>query len=210
MADDKTAISESQMLTWEHDLTLATNPFILWDFARVIGISLLIMELLVGVMGLIAGDPIWLPLKFVGLIAGILAALFLIATLLVYGNRYHARFVVDSKGAQMEDAGQGRRFKWLMAALGVLALKPGVVMSATSGPSGYGDRVSWREVRRVTVHRRLRVVTLNNSWRSMLRLYCPPELFDEVVAHVQSHVAESEQRRARRESRVKAARKKKG
>ena len=208
MRDDDNAAPEHEALAWEHDLTLATNPFILSDFIRVVVVSLLTMEILVYVMGLITGDPILLPLKFLGLIGGILAALFLIATLLVYGNRYHARFQVDAKGAQMEDAGQGRRFKWLMVALGVLARRPGVAMSATSGPSGYGDRVSWREVRRVTVHRRLRVVTLCNSWRSLLRLYCPPELFDEVAERAQSSVAQAEQRRARRESRAKAARKK--
>jgi hypothetical protein len=209
MGKDDTAASERKALTWEHDLPLATNPFLWWDFFRVVGASLLIMELLVFLMSLIVGDPLWLPLWVLGLVAGIFAGLFLIATLLLYGNRYHARFVVDARGVQMEDAGQGRWFKWRMILLGVLARQPGAVLGSTSGPSGYAERVSWREVRRVTVHRRLRVVTLSNSWRSMLRLYCPLELFDDVAERAQSSVAQSEQRRARREARTKAAQRKK-
>ena len=209
MTDDKTATPESQTLAWEYTLRLATNPFLWWDFFRVVGVCLLIMELLVFLMSVIVGDPIWLPLWVLGLVAGIFAGLFLIATLLLYGNRYHARFALDAKGAQMEDAGQGRWFKWRLILLGFLARQPGAVLGSTDGPSGYGERLSWREVRRVTVHRRLRVVTLNNSWRSLLRLYCPPELFDEIAAYALARVAESEQRRARREARALAARKKK-
>ncbi|MGB9593137.1 MAG: hypothetical protein ACPL7R_03230 [Anaerolineae bacterium] len=182
---------------------MATNPFIWWDFLRVVAASLLIMELLVFLMSLIAGDPVLIPPSILALVAGILAALFALTTTLVYGNRYRARFLLDAKGAQMEDAGQGRRYKWLMVALGLVARQPGAVFGATAGPSGYGERVSWRDVRRVAVHRRLRVVTLSNSWRSLLRLYCPPERFDQVVAHVQSHVAIAEERRARREARTR-------
>ena len=203
MPDDEHSGAERQTLTWEYALPLATNPFIWWDFLRVVAASLLIMELLVFAMSLVAGDPVWLPLSVLALVAGILAALFLIATLLIYGNRYRARFVVDAGGAQMEDAGQGRRFRWVMAALGVLARQPGAVFSTTAGPSGYGERISWREVRRVTVHRRLRVVTLSNSWRSLLRLYCPPELLDQVAALAQAHAATAEKRRATRQARTR-------
>lgn len=203
MADDEATGRERGTLTWDYTLPLATNPFIWWDFLRVVAVSLLVLELLVFVMSLIAGDPILLPPSVLGLVAGILAAVFTLTTLLVYGNRYHARFTLGARGAQMEDAGQGRRFKWLMVALGLAARRPGVALGATSGPSGYGERVSWREVRRVTVHRRLRVITLNNSWRSLLRLYCPPERFDEIVAHVQGHVALAQKRRTTREARTR-------
>ena len=207
MPDDDNAAPERQTLTWEYALPLATNPFLWWDFFRVVGVCLLIMELLVFLMSVLVGDPIWLPLWVLGMVAGIFAGLFLIATLLLYGNRYRARFALDAKGAQMEDAGQGRWFRWRLILLGVLARQPGAVLGSTSGPSGYGERVSWRDVRRVTVHRRLRVVTLSNSWRSLMRLYCPPELFDEVARYAQASVAESERRRIAREARKSAAKK---
>lgn len=203
MAKDETAASKRQALTWEHTLPLATNPFLWWDFFRVLGACLLIMELLVFLMSVLVGDPIWLPLSVLGIVTAIFAGLFLIATLLLYGNRYHARFAVDAKGAQMEDAGQGRWFRWRLILLGVLARQPGAVLGSSAGPSGYGERVAWRDVRRVSIHRRLRVITLSNSWRSLLRLYCPPELFDQIVAHVQSHVALAEKRRAAREARAR-------
>lgn len=202
MTDGKAENPERQNLTWEYTLPLATNPFLWWDFFRVVGLCLLIMELLVFLMSVIVGDPIWIPVWVLGLVAAIFAGLFLIATLLLYGNRYRARFALDARGAQMEDAGQGRWFKWRLILLGILARQPGAVLGSTDGPSGYGERLSWRDARRVTVHRRLRVVTLSNSWRSLLRLYCPPELLDEVAEYARARVAESEQRRARSEARA--------
>lgn len=209
MPDNKTASPERNTLVWEHTLPLATNPFLWWDFFRVLGACLLIVELLVFLMSVLVGDPIWLPLSVLGIITGIFAGLFLIATLLLYGNRYHARFAVDAKGAQMEDAGQGRWFKWRLILLGLLARQPGAVLGSTDGPSGYGERVSWRDVRRVTVHRHLRVVTLSNSWRPLLRLYCPPDLLDDVAAQAQAHVARAAQRRRNREARKDSAGKEK-
>lgn len=203
MSDEETEGRERQTLSWEYALPLATNPFMWWDFLRVVAVSLIVMELLVFAMSLIAGDPFFLPLRILALVAGILAALFGLTTTLVYGNRYRARFVIDERGAQMEDAGQGRRFKWVMVALGLAAGRPGVAIGATSGPSGYGERVSWRDVRRITVHRRLRVITLSNSWRSLLRLYCPPELFDAIAARVQDYVARAEKRRILRQARAR-------
>lgn len=196
---------DQQALTWDYAMPLATNPFLWWDFLRVLGASLLIMELLVFVMSLIADDPFVIPLHILALVAGILAALFVLTTTLVYGNRYRARFAIDERGAQMEDAGQGRRFRWTMIALGLAAGRPGVAMGASSEPSGYGERVSWRDVRRVTVHRRLRVVTLSNSWRPLLRLYCPRDMFDPVVQSVQTYVALAVRRRTARESRRRSA-----
>lgn len=196
---------DQQALTWDYAMPLATNPFLWWDFLRVLGASLLIMELLVFVMSLIADDPFVIPLHILALVAGILATLFVLTTMLVYGNRYRARFVIDERGAQMEDAGQGRRFRWAMIALGLAAGRPGVAMSASSGPSGYGERVRWRDVRRVTVYRRLRVITLSNSWRPLLRLYCPPDMFDPVVQSVQKYVALAARRRTARESRRRSA-----
>ncbi|MDH7490349.1 MAG: hypothetical protein QHH80_12700 [Anaerolineae bacterium] len=202
MPDDDSIIPEDQALSWDYALPLATNPFMWWDFLRVVAASLLIMELLVFLMSLAAGDPILLPPALLALVAGILAALFAVATTLVYGNRYHARFTLDARGAQMEDAGQGRRFRWLMVVLGLMARRPGVAMSATAGPSGYGERVDWRDVRRVTVHRRLHVVTLSNSWRALLRLYCPPERFEQAAAYAQSRVAIAERRNTARKARA--------
>lgn len=202
MPDDDSIIPEGQALTWGYALPLATNPFMWWDFLRVVVASLLLMELLVFLMSLAAGDPILLPPALLALVAGILAALFALTTTLVYGNRYHARFTLDSRGAQMEDAGQGRRFRWLMVVLGLIARQPGAVLGATSGPSGYSERVNWRDVRRVTVHRHLHVVTLSNSWRSLLRLYCPPDRFEQIAACAQSYVAIAKKRNAARKARA--------
>jgi hypothetical protein len=51
--------------------------------------------------------------------------------------------------------------------------------------------IRWRTVRKVNVNRSTRVISLCDAWHVGIRLYCPPDVFDQARIHVQQHTGES-------------------
>lgn len=176
----------SDALSWQYDIPLVNNRFILWDAFRVIAFSVLMIVALTWFISLLIGDPVLLPIEFLALIAGIVIALFLFVVLVVFRNRYRARFSLDSKQAIFEgigwgDSGWDRAMKRLLKVLAFFAVR--------GDPTAMGGAVSirWHEVRKVSVNQRARVISLGNEWRVVIRLYCPPEVFNRAAAHVTAH-----------------------
>lgn len=185
-------------LTWEYDVPLLTNPFMLWDIARVFVISAVIIEGIGWLMTFLLTDGgFWLPLQIWLVALGVIAGLFVLVGLIL-ANRFSMRFVVNAKGASsMVSRREGKRriyrvLKWVGIGLFLFSGQ----MIGTPSPQG-GESIPWREVHKVTVHRRLRVISLRDSWHVVLRLYCPKELFEGIVARVQEYAAQAAARRAK-------------
>ena len=182
-------------ISWEYGIPLATNPFMLWDFTAVTVISVLGFYLLLGIMGLVVnGEMVLPPFQAALIFIGILLGLFLLVSLLLFGNRFSATFTVDEQGVGYRVGSRGRWLTGAALAVGMLSRRPGLVGAALLAQARETGRYNWEDIRRTTVHRRLRVVSLDDGWHTVLRLYCPPDIFDEVVARVQAHVAEAEDR----------------
>ncbi len=175
-------------LTWQYDIPLITNRYILWDMFRVIALSLFIVVALPWFIGVLAGDSVLMPLEILALIFGILAALFLIVTVGLFRNRYRARFRLDSKQAVFQGIGLGDS-GWdraLKRGLKVLAF-----FLAHSDPArSNATNIRWREVHEVNVNRSTRVISLCDSWHVVIRLYCPSDIFDQALAHVHQHIGD--------------------
>jgi hypothetical protein len=175
-------------LSWQYDIPLITNRYILWDIFRVIALSMAIIVALTWLIGVLRGDPVLLPIEFLLLIGGIVVALFLFVTLVVFRNRYRARFVLDSKQAVFQgiwgDRAWDRMMKELLKVLAFLAVRGDPTRSSAVN-------IRWRAVRTVNVNRSTRVIALCDSWHVVIRLYCSPEVFDQALAHVQQQVAEN-------------------
>lgn len=172
-------------LTWHYDIPLITNRYILWDVFRIIALSLAIMVGLVWLFGVVLGDPVSLPIEFLLLISGIVTALFLFVALVIFGNRYRAGFVLNSKQAVFQGIGWGDN-TW--ARVMKRSLKVLAFFAAQSDPTQRSTAdIRWREVRKVNVNRATRVISLCDAWHVVIRLYCPPDIFDQALAHVQRH-----------------------
>jgi hypothetical protein len=126
-----------------------------------------------------------LPIEFLFLIGGIVVALFLFVALILFRNRYRARFVLDSKQAVFQGSGWGdsgwdRTIKRLLKVLAFFA--------ASSDPTqSNATNIRWRAVRKVNVNRSTRVIALCDSWHVVMRLYCPPDVLDQALTHVQHY-----------------------
>jgi hypothetical protein len=176
-----------ETLSWDQSVPLLTNRFILKDMAIVLVASLVLMQLMILVVGYLAeGELILLPLKVWLIVAGVLAALFVLSTLVLL-NRAKMVFTLDDKGAWYEmDKGQ-RRMNRTLFLLAVLARRPGAAGTALAAASQESGGVSWRDVRRVTYRPGPRAITLSNSWRPVLRVYCPKDGYEEIAGFVRAH-----------------------
>ena len=191
-------------LNWEYDIPILSNVYIIWDFARAVLISLAIMYGLVLTMSWLAtNDPIFLPWELLVVVLGVLAALFALAGL-VYGNSFRARFTLDARGARFESGLRERQMHRIGSIIGALALLRGQLSPAGGAliaHSQEAESISWGEVQGVSVDGRRFVVSLRDSWHTVIRLYCSADIFDEVVSRVRTCVEQAAARRARKSAR---------
>jgi hypothetical protein len=200
---------------WERHIALVTNRFMLWDLLR-FGLALFILfELFVIPIGFVAnGELVLLPPEFLAVIFGIFGAVVAFVMLVVFKNDYHIRFTLDSKRALSEghlEAGIvyraliGMQYVMSTGPIGILVMLLGRGRGGNEdgedldggAPSGASE-MKWKDVRKVTVHRGARVVTLSSGWWFSLRLHCDEATFDEVVQRVEGYVARAEDKRAAR------------
>lgn len=187
---DGGATSAQGGLTWEADIGLLTNPEMLRQFARLLGVTGLVMFGLLSFLSAVQGDwesiPKLLLATLVGV--GVLALLMLLVVLLFFRNRYRARFAVTEKGVAMASVDRrARAGSRLAAALGVLARSPAAAGAGTLAMAREEEAVSWRSIASVRYHPRWYGVTLRNRWRTVAFLACTRENYAQVVAFVRAH-----------------------
>lgn len=190
----KPAVSmPSQGFTWDIDIPLLTNRFMVYDLSKVVVITIAIFAVIFAMIT-IASDggmdlrKFFILLKICGLVAAILITLMVLVMLLFFFNRFPMRFFLSPR--QVRVASLSRQGKWgnrLAVILGALAGKPGIAGAGLLAMAQEMVAMNWPEVKQVKVHRQARVISLLNSWRVVLRLYCTPENFPQVLAWVREH-----------------------
>ncbi|NLI17509.1 MAG: hypothetical protein GX427_01670 [Actinomycetales bacterium] len=176
-------------IEWRYDIPLLTSRFMLWDFLRVTLLSAALMYVIVIVAGLVFGQElILLPWQVPAIIVGVLLGLFVLASLLL-GNRQGARFAVDAKGVEYHAEKRESRMNRIVATVGALMGSPTTAGAGALAMSREHLRLEWEGIREVRYYPAARVIAIRNSWRTMLRLHCPPELYDDVAATVRHHHA---------------------
>lgn len=176
-------------IEWRYDIPLLTSRFMLWDFLRVTLLSAALMYLIVIVAGLVFGQElILLPWQVPAIIVGVLLGLFVLASLLL-GNRQGARFAVDAKGVEYHAEKRESRMNRIVATVGALMGSPTTAGAGALAMSREHLHLEWEGIREVRYYPSARVIAIRNSWRTMLRLHCPPELYDDVAAAARHHHA---------------------
>jgi hypothetical protein len=187
------------LLSWQIDVHLVNNRFMLWDFLKVTLICGAIMWTVVAVMSLIFnGEPLFLPPAFVGLIMGIFVVLLVISSLLLL-NRWGFVNTLYEEGVGYASGGREKRINRGLVAVGALALlagKPGVLGSSLIASSQEDGFYPWTDVQRINVHPGPRVISLRNSWRVLFRVYCTPETYAPALAICERKVTEAAAYRA--------------
>ncbi len=187
MSDSEAPTRTGDTIEWTYDIPLLTSRFMVWDIVRVTFLSVVMMYVLVGGCGLLVERELIILPPFVFLVTvGIVLALFVLASLFM-GNRHGARFTVGPDAVEYRAERRERRLSRLTVLAGLLARNPSAAGAGALAVARERLVVPWGDVHRVVVHPRQRVIALRNSWRTVLRLHCPPELFDEVRDAVETY-----------------------
>jgi len=190
MSQDKDTVVAS----WEIAFPLVTNRFFLYDMVKAFAWTAGIMTLLLAAAFALAGNIGSLGGFFpvMGLVLAGLFGLMVLISLIFFGNRYPTRFTLAERGVAWTGLSRaGRRASRLAVLLGALGGKPAVTGAGLLAASSNEGSLPWKSVRRVKIYLSPRVITIMNSWRVVIRLYCTPENFEEIAGHVRRLAAKS-------------------
>lgn len=194
-------------IAWERDVPLLTNRFMLYDSAKLLAWTFLIIVILMSTILLVQGEPESIPpmVGIFGLMILGLMAMFMFVTLVVFWNRFSMRMSVNAKGASVDSTSRvGKAGNRLAIVLGLLARRPGLAGAGMLGAAQEHVGIDWREVHRIHEHPDAHVISIMNSWRVVLRLYCTPENYEPVLACVRDWAATGARKREARETLVAA------
>ena len=178
-------------LEWEIDTPLVTDRFLLYDTVKVLFITGIFIATLGSLLALALGGaraPLaeWrMSFQILVMVLGGLGGAMLLVMLVFFGNRFPARISLDRSGVRWQS--QSRRGKWANRTsilVGLLAAKPGTMGAGILAESRSTVDMRWSDVRRVRCHPELCVVSLMNGWRVVLRLHCPPSLYEHACQFI--------------------------
>lgn len=191
MAPNGSVDPGSPAIVWEHESRLLTDRFILWEFFKVSGLSAASVPVLVLLVGWFTlGETVVLPWRVPVVAFGAMFVLMCLASL-VMGNKQRAVFELSELGVVSRAGTRQRRINRFAFLAGALA---GNATAAGAGALAIGgeDRaIPWEALRSVKVYPTQRVVVLKDSWHVVLRLYCPPDNFQQMVTYVQRRTREA-------------------
>jgi hypothetical protein len=185
----------AKSLAWECDVSLITQPAIVGGMAKVWLIAGVLMFALVGGMvGLQDGIEAVIPLaELLLMILGGLFVLSLLIMLIVFGNRLRMAFAIDGKGivVQMVDR-RAKAANRLAAVVGAMAGKPGVAGAGLIAMHDEERSAVWSSIAAAIYNPARRTITLKNSWRTVLHVFCTPENYDAVAARIAAEISGAE------------------
>jgi hypothetical protein len=174
-------------ITWDIDIPLVTNGYMLRAMLKVtLGASVLV-DALVSFLLAVQGE--WRLIPIMGAFFALGGAGFflvsLLIMLLVFGNRFHARFTVGDEGVCYETldrvAKAGSRGVLL---LGLMTARAGAAGSGLLAHTQQRQTLSWSGRFRVGFDPLRRTVVFGNSWRTLMVVYCLPDNYDSVRQRV--------------------------
>ena len=174
--------------SWMISVPMISNRFMLYDLAKLLFWTALIIAILMFVMMAAVGDShdFWqnylnILRMFAYVLAGF-AVMFLAIMLVFFGNRYRTGFTTDRNGVGWSN--MMSRTKWTNRAAivaGILAAKPGVAGAGLLAQSQEEGIVEWEEIRKLKLYPSLCAISVMNSWRVVIRLYCTPENYRAIT-----------------------------
>jgi protein-S-isoprenylcysteine O-methyltransferase Ste14 len=188
------------MFSWEKNVPLVTSRFFIYDVIKLSVLTWIAMNLLLFLMfafleGIDSYDVNVLMVS--GIVIGGFALAILLIAIVFFGNRIPYRFEVDDKKASMtmvsKKAGTANRLAFW---LGLLTGRPSVAGSGAIAASREYVDIKWKETYKARYYPAAKIITLMNSWRGVVRLYCTAENFDEIKTYIEKQIAAAEKTRS--------------
>jgi hypothetical protein len=179
-------------ITWEIEVPLLAGGEVVRTTFVVFALSALIGGSLVGLMLAVQGE--WgaiLPVfGMLGVIAGALFLVGLVAIVVVFRGDMRFRFTVDDEQVRCELVDTtARAVNRLTIVAGALAARPGAVGTGLIATSGEVTVLGWDGAFRAEYDPARRTIALRNGWRRLLVVYCTAENYAEVADAVRDRIA---------------------
>jgi hypothetical protein len=167
-------------LMWDAEMPLLNNRFFLYDMAKLLLWTGLIAGLIFGGIALATGGAKSLgPLMaLLGIILFGFLFLFVLISLLFLGNGYRVRYLMAAQGIGWESLGRrGRAASRLAVVAGALAGNPSVAGAGLLAAASESGLLAWKNVRTIKAYPAIGVISIMNSWRVVIRIYCTPQYY---------------------------------
>ncbi|MDD2481743.1 MAG: hypothetical protein PHC44_03455 [Lutispora sp.] len=172
----------TEKIKWEIKVPLFKNTVILKDLGLALGIpfGILIIVLLIVSKGDISRDGIGYPLIFIGIFF-VMSFMFII---LIYGGKYDAGYVIDSKGilnyTQEKQAKKNKIINVLLVIIGILSGKPSAAGGGILAQSRQYVLVKWKSIKKVKVYPKSKSIVIRGGFAEKIALFCNDDNFELV------------------------------
>lgn len=183
---------------------MLSNRFAWWDLLRMVLLAFVTVVVCVGLASYLIFGEIWIISP--GILLAIAATFYLpfIFVGLACGNHVRVRFELNDEEAifnVLSDHRMVSRMARFFAPIpgGWRSIAPALFRT-------YPEtlRLPWQEVYCITRFVHEGVVTLSDSWRSVIRLYIPPEQFEIITGYAQARLTEATAERSGKQKRKSA------
>jgi hypothetical protein len=198
-------LDSPQAIEWEIAFPLITNRFFLYDMAKLLFWTFLIFNGILLTIFLLQGEwnAVMPMLGISGLILLGFVILIIAITVLIFGNRFPTRFAVRPDGVfYWSLSGRASALNRAAIVAGALAGKPGAAGAGLLAASRESGGIDWKDIRRVREYPGQRALSIMNSWRVVVRLYCSPENYARVLDLVRMHAATAAAQRTELQNRL--------
>lgn len=194
MVEPNKAPSLSEELSWDIKIKLLFNPIIWKDFVKVWGISIGLLTYLVLIALVKSGNnqEIILFLEIMAaMFAGFMLLTFTIMLAMFY-NGLPTYFKVDSEGIYYKMTSSRASFATKVVVVGgALAGSASTVGSGLLAQSGQEGFFPWASIAKLKRKNNGGAISVYNSWRQVLVMYCKKEDCDAILNLSQAYLAKS-------------------
>ena len=191
------ASDDGVLLAWDAAVPMVGDRFFMWDMAKLWGISCGFLFILMLVLAAVEQSVHGFRFAFIipACMFGGFYILSMLIALIFYLNKYYSRTVFDEKGVTSELVKWSGKLSKAVAAgnivLGLIKGSPTAVGAGLLADVQRSVFVSYRDIRKVTFFPGIRVMTVSNSWRPVLRLHCPTaEVYEKARELLETKVPE--------------------
>jgi hypothetical protein len=173
---------DEEELRWEIKIPLFKNMIILKELGLALGIpfGILIIMLLIASEGDLFVDGIAYPLIFIGIFF-IAAFLFI---MLIYGGKYDAGYVINSKGilnyTQEKQAKRNKIINALLVLTGIFSGRPSAAGAGILAQSRQAVFVKWKRIKRVKIYSKSKSIIVKGGFTERIALFCNDDNFELV------------------------------
>ncbi len=165
-------------LSWEYSISLVKDHYILQDLLKAF---VVIMTILIVILSIV-GVNIVLTLQLSGVAFAVTMGAVLVALAII--GRLDVQFKITESKVEYIAGQRTRKINRILLLLSLPWLVRGNPIATGAAMIAVGsERASWgwNEISEVRVDDQRQVIQLRSRWRTLTRLYCTPETFEQAV-----------------------------